>query len=197
MKNYKTKNLIELIQAAQNDDHKALEEIVRRHQAKIYEIFFKLKPNSDLSDLTQEALLKMTKSIKNLKNPQKFNSWLYQIAQNIFYDTLRKNNKHSYINTSDPILNEKDGEFGPCLIDKKKTPDENSLSCELKMKITKAIEELPELFRTIILLREIDGLSYEEIATLTNLNINTVKSRIGRARIKLKKELEPYINNRS
>ena len=65
------------------------------------------------------------------------------------------------------------------------------------MKITKAIEELPELFRTIILLREIDGLSYEEIAELTDLNINTVKTRIARARIKLKKELEPYINNRS
>lgn len=197
MKNYKSKSLTELIYAAQNDDHKALEEIVKRHQARIYEIFFKLNPSSDLSDLTQETLLKMTKSIKNLRNPERFNSWLYQIAQNIFYDTLRKNSRHSSVNTSDPILSGKDGEFGPCIIDQKKTPDENSLSCELKMKITKAIEELPELFRTIILLREIDGLSYEEIAELTDLNINTVKTRIARARIKLKKELEPYINNRS
>jgi len=197
VKNYKSKTLTELIKEAQNDDHKALEEIVRRHQARIYEIFFKLNPESDLSDLTQETLLKMAKSIKNLKNPERFNSWLYQIAQNIFYDTLRKNKKHSSVSQTDPILADKNGEFGPCIIDSKKTPDENSLSCELKSKINKAIEELPELFKTIILLREIDGLSYEEIAELTNLNINTVKTRIARARIKLKKELEPYINNRS
>ena len=57
------------------------------------------------------------------------------------------------------------------------------------MKINKAIRELPPLFKTIILLREIDGLSYEEIAELTNLNIGTVKSRIARARIKLKNDI--------
>ncbi len=194
MDNYKNKNLIELIKLAQNDDKSALSEIVKRYQGKIYDAFYSLNPQTDLSDLTQEALLKMSKSIKTLKDPQKFNSWLQQIIHNLFYDTLRRKNKKKEYKVSNPINNHDDyDEFGPCVIDEKKTPDENTLSCELKMKINKAIRELPPLFKTIILLREIDGLSYEEIAELTNLNIGTVKSRIARARIKLKNELEPYL----
>ena len=193
MNTYKEKNLIELIRLAQDDDEKALEEIVKRYQNKVYDSFSALNPKGDLTDLTQEALTKMSKSIKLLKNPKSFNSWLQRIVHNIFYDTLKRHNTKNKSGTDNPIKSLDDGEFGPCVIDERKTPDENSLACELKQKINKAIEELPPLFKTIILLREIDGLSYEEIAETTNMNINTVKTRISRARIKLKKELEQYL----
>lgn len=192
MKNYKNVQLIELIQLAQDKDEKALNEIIRRYNDKIYNTFLKLHPESDLADLTQDALTKIIKSIKNLKNPEKFDSWLYQIIQNLFYDSLRKKQNNKDISTINPIVDSKD-ENGNCLIDSKKTPDENSINCELNAKINKAINELPASFKTIIILREFDGLSYEQIAKLTNLNLNTVKSRIARARIKLKNELEPYI----
>jgi len=190
---YKRKNLITLVELAKNDDSKALDELVKRCHQQVYDSFFALNPQSDLSDLTQEAMVKMTRSIKNLKNPEKFNSWLNQIIHNLFYDSLRqkKRLKNVYVEPqNDKVV---DTEFLNCVIDERKTPDENYQSCELKEKINSAIDELPPLFRTIILLREIDGLSYEEISDLTNLNIGTVKSRIARARIKLQKELEPYL----
>ena len=193
MANYRKKDLIELITLAKNDDTSALEEIVRRYQQKIYNSFCSMNPACDLSDLTQDALVKMSKSIKTLHDPAKFNSWLQQIVHNLFYDSLRKKNRSKEIPVENPIFENDEGEFGPCVIDAKKTPDQNTLACELKNKINKAIDELPPLFKTIVLLREIDGLSYEEIAKLTKLNIGTVKSRLARARIKLKKELEPYL----
>ena len=193
MNTYKGKNLIELIRLAQADDERALAEIVKRYQHKVYDSFSALNPKGDLTDLTQEALTKMSKSIKLLKNPNSFNSWLQRIVHNIFYDTLKRHNTKSKSNIENPIKSLDEGEFGPCVIDERKTPDENSLACELKQKINKAIEELPPLFKTIILLREIDGLTYEEIAETTNMNINTVKTRIARARVKLKKELEQYL----
>jgi len=192
---YRNNNLIELITLAKNDDFNALNEIVRRYQEKVYDAFKKLHPDNELSDLTQEAISKMAKSIKTLKSPEKFNAWLQQIVHNIFYDSLRKN-KIKNNKVGNPISNNMDNEFGPCTIDRSKTPDENILSCELKEKINIAIKKLPELLKTIIILREIDGLSYEEIAELTQSNINTVKSRLARARIKLKKELSPYLNMR-
>jgi len=190
---YRRKNLLTLIELAQNDDVRALDEIVRRYQPQIYNSFCSLNPKSDLSDLTQEALLKMTKSIKSLKNPEKFNAWLNQIVHNLFYDSLRKKGRIQEVHLQNPLEELEFGNFSGCMIDPKKTPDENFLSCELNNKINSAIEELPPLFRTIILLREIDGLSYEEIADLTNLNLGTVKSRIARARIKLQRELKPYL----
>ena len=191
--NYRNKNLVELVNLAKQEDASALEEIVRRYQQKIYNSFCSLNPACDLSDLTQDALVKMSKSIKNLKNPLKFNSWLQQIVHNLFFDFLRKKNRSKKIHTDNPIDDLSEGEFGPCVIDARKTPDQNTLACELKNKINKAIDDLPPLFKTIVLLREIDGLSYEEIAKLTKLNIGTVKSRLARARIKLKNELEPYL----
>ncbi len=196
MANYRKKTLIELINLAQNNDNKALDEIVRRYQSKIYNAFLSLNPSSDLSDLTQEALMKMSKSIKKLKEPSRFHSWLQQIINNLFRDSLRKKNRRKEISIENPITAfafENEKVLGPCIIDEHKTPDENTLSCELKSKINKAIDDLPPLFKTIILLREMEGLSYDEIAKLTKLNIGTVKSRIARARIKLKKELEAYL----
>lgn len=193
MTTYKRKNLITLVELAKNDDSKALDELVKRCHQQVYDSFFALNPQSDLSDLTQEAMVKMTRSIKNLKNPEKFNSWLNQIIHNLFYDSLRQKKRLKNVYVEPQNNKVVDTEFLNCVIDERKTPDENYQSCELKEKINSAIDELPPLFRTIILLREIDGLSYEEISDLTNLNIGTVKSRIARARIKLQKELEPYL----
>ena len=193
MNNYSEKNLSELIILAKNDDNDAISEIVTRYQDWIFSEFAALKPTDDLSDLTQEALFKMAMSIKKLKNPDKFHSWLKQIVHNLFFDTLRKKRKASSCPVSEPNCDNENSVFGECVIDKRKTPDENTLYCELKTKINIAIEKLPELFKTIILLREVEGLSYEEIADITALNVGTVKSRLARARVILKKELEPYI----
>ncbi len=192
MKDYKNKKLYELINLAKKNDNDAVGELVERYKGRIYDAFSALKPSDDIHDLTQEALFRMASSVKNLKNSDRFNSWLNRIIHNLFYDTLRQ--KKNSCPISEPNCDNENSVFGECVIDKRRTPDENTLSCELKTKINIAIEKLPALFRTIILLREVEGLSYDEIANMTNLNVGTVKSRLARARVILRRELSPYIN---
>lgn len=185
----------ELILLAQRDDYYALEELIKREQKNAFASFCYLNANQeDLSDLTQEALFRMAKNIKSLKEPAKFQSWFNQIITNLFYDEMRKKLKTPNIL---PIESESNDENSINKVieikDKKKLPQENTLAGELNSKIIGAIHSLPEQFRIAIILREIQGLSYEEIAEITQSSIGTIKSRISRARTKLQELLKPYL----
>ena len=93
-KQYKSKSLEELIHLAQQDDLDAVEEIVKRNQENIYASFYYLSNNcEDILDLTQEALLKMARNIKKLKDATKFKAWLNQIVTRLFYDYIRSKNR--------------------------------------------------------------------------------------------------------
>lgn len=192
---YKCMKTAELIGYAQQDDYLALEELIKQEQKGVYASFYYLAPDrNDLLDLTQEALWRMSKNIKRLKNPQHFKSWLSQIITNIFYDQLRKKKRVPDALSIDTHWNN-DEEICPIyeIRDKKAKPDDKSLSRELSEVIRETIRKLPEHFRFVIILRELQGLSYEEIADITNTNVGTVKSRIARARNKLQEELKGYI----
>lgn len=194
-KAYKSKSQEELIRLAQNDNMDAIEELIKRNQNNIYASFYYLNNDcTEILDLTQEALLKMAKNIKSLKDPTKFKSWLNQIVTRIFYDNLRiksKKLKTIPIEKKDDENNDKINTSEiPC---NKCTPEESSLNTELRCIIENSIHQLPDDFRLAIILREFQGLSYEEIAEITNTNIGTVKSRIARARNKLQKDLKHYI----
>lgn len=186
--NYKKMSLEELIIFAQKNDLKALEEIIKREQKNVFSAFTHLcKKRENISDLTQEALLKLAKNIQQLKNPKNFKSWLNQIITNIFFDELRKKQKRP-----DFISIDQDNSTVQ-MPDKKCRPNEKCQYLELENIIKSAILELPEQFRIAIILRELQGLSYEEIAEATRSNIGTVKSRIARARNKLQEDLKTYI----
>ncbi len=186
----------ELIVLSQKNDLKALEELLRREQKNIFTTFSYLsKKRENVADLTQEALLRIAKNIHTLKNPKTFKSWTNQIVTNLFYDELRKSSKRPEIISIDENI-EQDGMTNPIrtqIPDKKCKPHEKCMSSELENIIKNEIQNLPEPFRIAILLREFQGLSYEEIAIATNSSIGTVKSRIARARGKLQEELKPYI----
>ena len=150
--------------------------------------------NSDISDLVQEALFRMAKNIKNLREPSKFQSWLNQIITNLFYDEMRKKQKKPDILPLEQELDENNSTSKVIDIkDKKKLPQETTLAGELNLKIINAIHSLPEPFRIAIILRELQGLSYEEISDITQSSIGTIKSRIARARAKLQEILRPYL----
>jgi len=194
-KAYKNKSQEDLILLAQKNDINAIEELIKKNQNSVYASFYYLNNDcSDILDLTQEALLKMAKNIKSLKDPAKFKPWLNQIVTRIFYDHLR--NKNKKIKTI-PIDKKEDDEqerfniteipCGEC------TPEETSLNSELQCLIENSIRKLPNSFKMAIVLREFQGLSYEEIAEITKTNIGTVKSRIARARNKLQEDLKHYI----
>lgn len=190
---YKKMSLEELVVLSQQDDFKALEELIKREQKSIYASFSYLRQNNEnVSDLTQEALLRIAKNIKNLKNPKLYKSWQNQIVTNLFYDEIRKS--HRKIDTIS-LDDEKDNTLSlkQQLLDKKCKPNEKCIATELEKFIKNAILALPEQFRIAIVLREFQGLSYDEIAEATQSSIGTVKSRIARARCKLQEDLKGYI----
>ena len=188
-------NQLDLIVLAQNDDYDAIEELIKREQKNVYASFCYLGANKEsLSDLTQEVLFRMSKNIKNLKNPKLFKSWLGQIITNLFYDELRKKQKFPDALSIDSYwLNDESDENNILHIcDNKLKPDERTIGKETSEIIQEMICRLPEHFRIVIILRELQGLSYEEIAKITQTNVGTVKSRISRARNKLQECLKPY-----
>ncbi len=190
---YKKMSLEELVVLSQQNDFKALEELIKREQKNVYASFAYLSQKGEnVSDLTQEALLRIAKNIQHLKNPKLYKSWQNQIITNLFYDELRKSQRKA-----ETISLDEEKEDMPSikfqLLDKKCKPHEKCISGELEKIIKNAILALPEQFRIAIVLREFQGLSYEEIADATHSSIGTVKSRIARARGKLQEDLKAYI----
>ncbi|MBR5555444.1 sigma-70 family RNA polymerase sigma factor [bacterium] len=192
---YKKMSLEELIILSQQDDFKALEELIRREQKNIFAAFSYLtNKRENISDLTQEALLRIAKNIKKLKSPKSFKSWVNTIITNLFYDELRKSGKDIETVSMDEAICQNTGiNLSKIIPDKKCKPAEKCISNELEKIIKEAIQNLPYHFRIAIVLRELQGLSYEEIAKATHSSIGTVKSRIARARCKLQDGLKAYI----
>lgn len=190
---YKKMSLEELVVLAQHNDFKALEELLRREQKNIYAAFSYLSSKKEnVADLTQEALLRIAKNIQNLKNPKSFKSWLNQIITNLFYDELRKSQR----SPETVSLDDETEDFPPIktqIPDLKCKPHEKCVTTELEKIIKNAILNLPDKFKIVIILRELQGLSYEEIAQATHSSVGTVKSRIARARGKLQENLKAYI----
>lgn len=189
---YKKIPLDELIILSQKNDYKALEELIKREQKNIFATFAYLsKKRENVADLTQEALMRMARGLAGLKNPKTFKSWLNQIVTNLFYDELRKSTRKPQLVSID---NEPDEySFSKQIPDPRHKPAERAMSSELDKVIRSEIQSLPEHFRIAIILRELQGLSYEEIAEATHTTIGTVKSRIARARGKLQDGLKHYI----
>lgn len=196
---YRNMNLTELIIKCQQDDKLAIEELIKRHEKIIYNTLYHLDPNRvDIADIAQEVLFRMTRAIKTLKKPVTFKFWLNQIITNLFYDELRRKTRRlATISMDTPYMDGGEEESGPSrdIADTGKMPEEKTLNKELDDVIKDSINELPEQFRVVIVLRELQGLSYEEIAEITKTNIGTVKSRLARARAKLQDQIKPYLEH--
>lgn len=193
---YSQKNDRDLVLACQKRDPAAFEELVKRHQRTVYALLYQLAPDwNDTSDLAQEVFIRVWRSVNNLRNPASFRSWLTQIVTNLFYDELRRRPRRlPTISMDEGIDNGEEGDSPTRDIpDSSALPDEKLLNTELSLVIRDAMSKLPEQFRTAIVLRELEGLSYEEIAILTKTEMGTVKSRIARARSKLQELLQPYL----
>lgn len=192
---YKKISLEELVVLSQQNDLKALEELIKREQKNVFAAFSYLSDKREnISDLTQEALMRVAKNIGNLKNPKHFKSWLNTIITNLFYDELRKSaRKPDTISIDDDDCENSTFNILSLIPDKKCKPHEKCVTNELEKVIKDAIRNLPEQFRIAIVLRELQGLSYDEIANATHSSVGTVKSRIARARCKLQEGLKAYI----
>ncbi len=184
---YKNGDMDTIIELSQKGDIKALEELIRRIQKNVFTMFSYLtEKRQDVADLTQEALLKTVKCIQTLKDVHCFKSWLNHIVTNTYYDYTKKHHNDGKVDYDENKLLELKDKIG-C------EPGEKCLFAELDTVIRFALLSLPEALRMVIVLREYEGLSYEDISKLTNTTIGTVKSRIARARGKLQEHLKEFI----
>ena len=186
----------ELVIACQAGNREAMECLVKKHQRSVASLLYQLAPDwSDTSDLAQEVFIRVYRGIHSLRNPRTFRSWLNQIVVNLFYDELRRRPRRLPTLSIDAPIESENGESDLVreIPDPSLKPDERSLVQELSQVIKKAMEGLPEQFRTAIVLRELQGLSYEEISEAIGCELGTVKSRIARARARLHEILSPYL----
>lgn len=175
-------------------DRTAFAELMRRHQPHIDRLLYHLAPDwQDRSDLAQEVWIRIYRYVKRLKEPEKFRSWAGRIATNLFYDELRRRRRGAVPLSLDAPIQTHDGELDWELAAPSPGPDENLVTCEFYDQLRRAITELPETFRTTIVLREIEGMAYEEIAETLGISVGTVKSRIARARRRLQTQLGAYL----
>ena len=187
--------LIVLCQADAQPDKTAFAELLRRYQSHLNRLFYHLAPDwQERADLSQEVWIRVYRNIHRLQEPAKFRGWLSRIATNLFYDELRKRKRVSPPLSLDAPRYVDDGEMSWELPDDAPSPDEDLATREFYDHLQVAISELPETFRTTIVLREIEGLPYEDIAEMTGVSLGTVKSRIARARLKLQSVLQNYLD---
>lgn len=178
-----------IVKRAQQGDSKALEEILMAYEKKVYNIAYRFMGNeADAYDMAQEALIKLYRSITSFKHKSSFSSWVYRLTVNTCMDGLRKRKR-------EPVSLEFSIETGMSPEDTgTDSPEEEILSIEKSEDIQKAINKLNDSYKSVVIMRDIDGLSYEEIAEYLEISIGTVKSRINRGRQQLKELLFDYIN---
>lgn len=187
-------SLVDLIDAAQASNLLALEEILRRQANIIYSSLYHMGHTLDnIDDLSQEVLMRIARSIKTLKKKEQFKFWMNQIINNVFYDDLRRKKRKPSAISIDSFYDEVSDNTQKEIEDKAISLDEKLTNSELDIVIRNSIRGLEEHFREVVVLRELQGLSYEQISRIVGVNIGTVKSRIARARSKLQEKLKNYV----
>ena len=173
-----------IVQRVLEGDTNAFEELVLEYEKKVYNVALRMLNNSeDAADMTQEGFIKAYNSLSGFRGDSKFSVWLTRIVSNLCLDFMRSRNRRPTVSLS---MEDEDGEDVQLdIADTSQSPEqllERSLTRE---SVRRGLQSLPEDYREILLLREIQGFSYEEIAGTLDLETGTVKSRIFRARKRL------------
>lgn len=183
--NLSDKALISLIKLG---DREAFNILVKRYEKKVFNILYlQLGPINDLEDLAQEVFLRIFKNINKFRGEAQFSTWIYRIVLNLSYDYKRKNKNIFSLNEN--IDEESQEVFENIIPTTEDDPEKTLERMELRMRIRKAIKSLSKEYQEVLILREFEGLSYEEIAKILNCPMGTVESRLFRARDELRKKL--------
>ncbi|MDO4812727.1 MAG: sigma-70 family RNA polymerase sigma factor [Eubacteriales bacterium] len=174
----------DLILRVQERDEAAFEALVRLYEKKVYTLCRRMCGNEeDAQEASQDAFLAVWRAIGTFRQESSFSTWLYRLATNACIDLLRRNKR------SGGSVSLDDEETAPELVDTRPLPQQELERRETQRLVEDGLRALPDDYRAILLLREVQGLSYAEIAQVTQLELGTVKSRISRGRILLRNYL--------
>jgi len=185
-----------LVQAAKRGDDSAFEELVRRYDRNVFRIAQHITQNrEDAEDVVQEAFLKAYSNLAKFQEQSKFYTWLVRIAVNEALMKLRRRRPERTVSLDEEVKTEDDS-LPREVADWSPNPEQQYSQAELKEILTKTIQGLPPSFRTVFVLRDVEGLSTEETAEALELSIPAVKSRLLRARLQLRERLSRYFQKR-
>jgi len=182
----------ELVKRVQKGDKAAFDLLVQKYEHKVVNLISRfVSDHSECYDIAQEAFIKAYRAIGNFRGDSQFYTWLYRIAANTAKNYLASRARKSPMYTIDVDDAEHyEGESG---LKEYSNPENLLLTEEIKQTIFRAIEDLPDDLKSAITLRELEGLTYEEIAEVMDCPIGTVRSRIFRARDAIDRELRPLL----
>ena len=189
---------ITLVQRVRTGDQRAFKLLVERYQRKAYSVALgMLRNKEDARDVAQEAFVRVYRYLPFFKGDSSFPTWLYRIVNNLCIDILRKRGAtkgFTHIEFDEAVKRDtaeaQIGALGSML---GTNPQKSALRKELAEKINEAVSDLPEAYRQILLLREVEGMSYDDLARTLNLKKGTVMSRLFYARLKMQKMLNKYV----
>lgn len=180
-----------IIERCRQHDLEAFDELVRLYERRIFNFALRLSGNHhDAEDITVETFIRVFNAIANFRGDATFSTWLFRIAHNVFLDMRKKERAHPHTSLQD-VLELDESEVTRQVEDPGPLPEQLAEDAELSQLLRRAINELPDYQKTMVLLYHTQNKSYEEIAEIMHLPIGTVKSRLNRARIALKSKLEP------
>ncbi|BGI53182.1 MAG: RNA polymerase sigma factor RpoE [Candidatus Hamiltonella defensa (Ceratovacuna japonica)] len=180
-----------LVERVQSGDQQSFNLLVIRYQHKVAKIASRYIPSSDVPDVVQESFIKAYRALKLFRGESAFYTWLYRIVINTAKNHLIAQGRHPPANDADADDIKNDENI--TALKEISNPESLLLSEELRQAIFNALELLPEDLRVTITLRELEGLSYEEIANIMNCPVGTVRSRIFRARDAIDNKIQPLI----
>lgn len=188
----------ELVRLVQLGDHDAYEVLFRRYYRKIFGMAYtRLRSREDAEDVVQEAFVKVFRYIKSFKGDSSFYTWLYRITANLCIDRHRHMGREQVVELVESrklraAVDKGSGVVGDASLDRVH-PGVAADRKELMVKLEEAIGELPDYHRDVIIMREVGGLSYSEMAKAMKVSKGTIMSRLFHARRKVKARLDPYL----
>jgi len=184
----------ELVERAKQGDLRAFDMLVLKYQRRVFRLVSRLiKNTSEVEDVAQETFIKAFRAIQQFRGDSAFYTWLYRIAVNTAKNHLFSKGKRP-ITLSELAKNEDSESYDVIDAVSNESPEGNLAGLQIAEAVNNAVGKLPEELSTAVILREMDGLSYEEIAEVMNCPIGTVRSRIFRAREAIAQELRPLLN---
>jgi RNA polymerase sigma-70 factor (ECF subfamily) len=183
-----------LVERARQGDRAAFGQLVDEYKDKIYNYVARmLNDPYEAEDVTQEAFLRAYRSLPRFRGASSFHTWLYRIASNLAIDVVRKRKRQDPTFSLDEPLESDDGEYEREIPDDTGSPEDRTSTRETRVAVRRAIMDLPEKLRDVMILYELQGETYEDIADILDVPLGTVKSRLFNARNRLKESLEELV----